>query len=648
MDQNYNNNQNDFLWTLLANPADDAYRYNYNLQRLVNDFPQSGILQALLAHSSEQKNLKQASVYFNARSLYKLINAPTTLIGVSNDKIIINGRNLYADFNGYHHPEAPAAPENYFSDNVPDNDTPSSVFAPEVTNEPEPPVPETPVTDWTDQQIEDLPAEEHTVPSYNDIDNVLPEIPAETEAKREEPADEKSDRETIINYAFNLGQKLPPESEPPVVPNEEAAQQPVSEISPLPDLPPVIEQPEDTHDLYGHMPPPVPSEETVAAHPADATVPPPVPAEHASTATIPDASESIEQSHADNTQPEGPQAVVVTETDTTPAEEPIQQYRPWDETSETSVPQTDVFETSTSAHEPDTKVNLTSEDSKETDSERINSSEQTASPAAEIFRPVEKSDTEEHWNQSETESGNIEEETFDEITGIENIAIEKDVISNIAANDYFSFDQTFGEHKAPQAENNEAVNEEEKDEKDSDRQDVSKYHDEKLPYSFLWWLDKTRKEYSRIYQPYKVAGRDHIIDNLTKAKLGTDELQQQYYENIFHITSVDDLDRSLPQPPYAKAAAPVDKKKEQMIIDRFIREEPQIKPQSGDKIDNENKAKKSSEDRDELVSETLAAIYSDQMLYHKAISSYKKLMLRFPEKSRYFAAKIEQLEKKTN
>jgi hypothetical protein len=36
------------------------------------------------------------------------------------------------------------------------------------------------------------------------------------------------------------------------------------------------------------------------------------------------------------------------------------------------------------------------------------------------------------------------------------------------------------------------------------------------------------------------------------------------------------------------------------------------------------------------------------MLYHKAIAAYKKLMLKFPEKSRYFADKIEQLEKKTN
>ena len=49
-----------------------------------------------------------------------------------------------------------------------------------------------------------------------------------------------------------------------------------------------------------------------------------------------------------------------------------------------------------------------------------------------------------------------------------------------------------------------------------------------------------------------------------------------------------------------------------------------------------------------MVTETLAQIYADQMLYPKAIATYQKLMLKYPEKSRYFASRIENLEKKTN
>jgi len=90
------------------------------------------------------------------------------------------------------------------------------------------------------------------------------------------------------------------------------------------------------------------------------------------------------------------------------------------------------------------------------------------------------------------------------------------------------------------------------------------------------------------------------------------------------------------------------KNKEDRIIKKFIAEEPHITTPSVDKLDNENKAKRSSEDLDELVTETLAKVYTDQMLYHKAINTYKKLMLKFPEKSRYFADQIQILERKNN
>jgi len=156
----------------------------------------------------------------------------------------------------------------------------------------------------------------------------------------------------------------------------------------------------------------------------------------------------------------------------------------------------------------------------------------------------------------------------------------------------------------------------------------------------MWWLDKTRREHAGINQPYIQLEKDTPGD---KANGTAEELQQQYYQNIFHINTLDELEKNTS--PQSETAP---KRKEDLIIERFIHEEPQIKPQSSDKIDNENKAKKSAEDQDELVTETLAAIYTDQMLFHKAITTYKKLILKFPEKSRYFAGKIEELENRTN
>lgn len=49
---------------------------------------------------------------------------------------------------------------------------------------------------------------------------------------------------------------------------------------------------------------------------------------------------------------------------------------------------------------------------------------------------------------------------------------------------------------------------------------------------------------------------------------------------------------------------------------------------------------------DKFVTETLAKIYEQQGNYPKAISAYKNLGLKFPEKSTYFAARISDLEAK--
>lgn len=171
-------------------------------------------------------------------------------------------------------------------------------------------------------------------------------------------------------------------------------------------------------------------------------------------------------------------------------------------------------------------------------------------------------------------------------------------------------------------------------------QKVSKYDDDKMPYSFLWWLNKTRKEHSDTYQPYV----EFKLDTSQKIKkTSVDQLSSQIIENIFHLQSpLDDLENAPKTVPFQVRHV------EDSILEKFIKEEPQIRPPDSHKLDTENKAKKSAEDSNDLVSETLAQIYTDQMLFQKAIDTYKKLSLKFPEKSTYFAVQIRELEKKVN
>ncbi|MBC7653536.1 MAG: hypothetical protein H7098_03560 [Oligoflexus sp.] len=174
---------------------------------------------------------------------------------------------------------------------------------------------------------------------------------------------------------------------------------------------------------------------------------------------------------------------------------------------------------------------------------------------------------------------------------------------------------------------------------------VSQYNDDSLPYTFLWWLNKTRKEHSlNNNQPY-VASKPAQQKKENKA-ISADPLNHQIAENIFHLRSVEDVEKNKQN---ANFTVPYNfRQKEHKIIEKFIKEEPQIKPPAANKIDTENKAKKSSEDTNEVVSETLAKIYVEQMLYHKALDVYKKLSLKYPEKSTYFASQIKYLELKVN
>ena len=56
----------------------------------------------------------------------------------------------------------------------------------------------------------------------------------------------------------------------------------------------------------------------------------------------------------------------------------------------------------------------------------------------------------------------------------------------------------------------------------------------------------------------------------------------------------------------------------------------------------------SSTENDEIITETLATLLFQQKNYDKALEAYKKLSLKYPEKSVYFATRIEEIEKLKN
>ncbi len=84
--------------------------------------------------------------------------------------------------------------------------------------------------------------------------------------------------------------------------------------------------------------------------------------------------------------------------------------------------------------------------------------------------------------------------------------------------------------------------------------------------------------------------------------------------------------------------------KVESIIDKFIRENPNISRPKSEFYNPSNMAKWSAEEDDDLVSETLANVYLGQGLIKKAISTYEKLGLIYPHKMSYFAALINQLK----
>ncbi len=91
--------------------------------------------------------------------------------------------------------------------------------------------------------------------------------------------------------------------------------------------------------------------------------------------------------------------------------------------------------------------------------------------------------------------------------------------------------------------------------------------------------------------------------------------------------------------------APSEKEIKFQLIDEFIEKSPKISPVSKTQ-ENPSPTKKLeiSAEYSDLMTETLALIYTEQKKYDKAIRAYKILSLKYPEKKDIFEDKIFEIE----
>ena len=106
-----------------------------------------------------------------------------------------------------------------------------------------------------------------------------------------------------------------------------------------------------------------------------------------------------------------------------------------------------------------------------------------------------------------------------------------------------------------------------------------------------------------------------------------DETEEYSFSEWLALTKVQKINRE-------------ENKEKTDLINNFIDKSPIIKVEKNKFFSPTETAKSSIIENEELVTETLARVYLEQEHFEKAIEAYKKLSLKYPKKSSFFADQI--------
>ncbi len=119
-----------------------------------------------------------------------------------------------------------------------------------------------------------------------------------------------------------------------------------------------------------------------------------------------------------------------------------------------------------------------------------------------------------------------------------------------------------------------------------------------------------------------------------KAEEETEAPQLNYFEWIKQSTKKDIV--------VSNALETEEQERKFALLDAFLKSNPKIVP--SDEIQEIDIEAASSIEDESLITETIAQLYMNQKQFKKAITAYKGLILKYPEKSSFFAIQIQEAQ----